>query len=97
MEEEIDKEGLMKKQNHFRMFLVQGLTVLLGTFFSGCLNSTNNEENGVNFSLIVEVSGEGTVTPSPGTYHYEEKTLVDLKAEAHTDYDFSRSFWNSKK
>lgn len=80
----------MRKKVNWKITMLIGLTLILGVFFTGCLGPPNGDENGLTFSLTVEVSGEGTVTPSEGTHHYEEETLVDLEAVPSAGYTFSQ-------
>ena len=50
-------------------------------------------ESGVDptqFTLTVEVQGQGTVTPAEGTHAYDEGTLVQLTATPAADWEFVR-------
>ena len=47
------------------------------------------EELVVEFSLTMEVEGQGTVTPEVGTHSFEEDTIVEIEAEPAEGWEFS--------
>jgi hypothetical protein len=44
----------------------------------------------VEYSLLVSIEGEGMTDPLPGTYRYEENTLVNLSATADQNWTFDK-------
>lgn len=56
-------------------------------YFVSGVEAAINERN---YNLTISIEGQGTTTPSPGTYSYEENTLVELDAEAEDGWEFEK-------
>ena len=48
------------------------------------------DDDPVSYKLIINKTGEGTITPNPGTHKFDAGTMVELKAEPAENWEFEK-------
>lgn len=61
--------------------------LIIAIVLSGCLRNDQSSNDYYNF--IVEIEGNGSVTPNTGNYQHKKDTIVSLTAIPHQDWFFS--------
>ncbi len=67
--------------------LIPVIIVITGLVMVGC-DLFNGVDTTTEYTLTVQVEGNGTVTPEEGTHDYAEDEVVDLIAESGEGYEF---------
>ena len=75
---------MSKRKLFISVLLILGLVLVL----AAC-------DTAKEFTLKIDATEGGTVTPKPGTYKHPENTLVDLKVVADDGYEFTK--WEGDK
>ena len=76
---------LTKKAKFLGLFI---LAVSLTIILASCDMGETVETDPTYYDLTIEVDGEGTTEPAPGTYEYEEGTTVDLEVTPEEGWKF---------
>ncbi len=69
------------------------LTLIIAVFvlsLSGCMLFNASPEEEDVYELVIEIDGEGTVTPAVGRHRYQKDETVTLRAEPAEGWSFSR-------